>query len=106
MLIKLLAGGCGYEQIQPDGTVIRRLKTPDDPAFDCPEGMALAMIESGQAKAVTAEVVLDPVDETKADQLSQLTMKELKAMAEMAGLVLPAKITKTELIEALADEEI
>ncbi len=79
MLIKLLAGGCGYEKKMPDGSIIRSLKTPADGAFDCPEPMALRMIESGQAQALEQTAAAD--NSQTVSKLQAMTLKELKRLA-------------------------
>lgn len=104
MLIKLLAGGCGYEKKMPDGSIIRGLKTPADGAFDCPEPTALRMIESGQAQALEPKPEVD--SSQTASRFSSLTLKELKRLADKAGLSYPARVTKADLIEALEDEDV
>lgn len=104
MLIKLLAGGCGYEKKMPDGSIIRSLKTPADGAFECPDSMALRMIESGQAQAL--EQTAETGNAQTVSKLHSMTLKDLKRLADKAGLSYPARVTKADLIEALEGEDV
>ncbi len=87
-----------------DGSILRSLKTPADGAFDCPDSMALRMIESGQAVALEPKPEAD--SSQTASRFSYLTLKELKRLAYKAGLSYPARVTKADLIEALEYDDV
>lgn len=105
MLIRLLAGGCGYEEKQADGSIMRSLKTPADGPFDCPYEMALSMIKTGQAQPLepVSKAADNAADSERCIDLSHMTLKELKKLADQKGLAYSSKTTKAGLIEALED---
>lgn len=101
--IKLLSGGCGYESVKPDGSILRSLKTPKDGPFDCPLAMAAKMIESGQAIQLDEYPKTAHEEKPKASKYEFMTLKKLQALADEQGLIYDAKAKKADLIAALED---
>ena len=84
---------------------------PRDGAFECDDAQAKQMIATGQAEAL-AEKPTEELEQTTEDltdssvheDLSALSVKELKNKAVELGFEVPSKITKAELIELLEGE--
>lgn len=111
MLIQLLVGGCSNAIKNSDGTITYKLMLPRDGAFECDDAQAKQMIATGQAEAL-AEKPTEELEQTTEDltdssvheDLSALSVKELKNKAVELGFEVPSKITKAELIELLEGE--
>lgn len=111
MLIQLLVGGCSNAIKNGDGTITYKLMLPRDGAFECDDAQAKQMIATGQAEAL-AEKPTEELEQTTEDltdssvheDLSALSVKELKNKAVELGFEVPSKITKAELIELLEGE--
>lgn len=111
MLIQLKAGGCSNAIKNSDGTITYKLMLPRDGAFECDDAQAKQMIATGQAEAL-AEKPTEELEQTTEDltdssvheDLSALSVKELKNKAVELGFEVPSKITKAELIELLEGE--
>lgn len=111
MLIQLLVGGCSNAIKNSDGTITYKLMLPRDGAFECDDAQAKQMIATGQAEAL-AEKPTEELEQTTEDltdssvheDLSALSVKELKNKAVDLGFEVPSKITKAELIELLEGE--
>lgn len=111
MLIQLLVGGCSNAIKNGDGTITYKLMLPRDGAFECDDAQAKQMIATGQAEAL-AEKPKEELEQTTEDlpdssvheDLSALSVKELKNKAVELGFEVPSKITKAELIELLEGE--
>lgn len=111
MLIQLKAGGCSNAIKNGDGTITYKLMLPRDGAFECDDAQAKQMIATGQAEAL-AEKPTEELEQTTEDltdssvheDLSALSVKELKNKAVELGFEVPSKITKAELIELLEGE--
>lgn len=111
MLIQLLVGGCSNAIKNSDGTITYKLMLPRDGAFECDDAQAKQMIATGQAEAL-AEKPTEELEQTTEgltdssvhEDLSALSVKELKNKAVELGFEVPSKITKAELIELLEGE--
>lgn len=111
MLIQLLVGGCSNAIKNSDGTITYKLMLPRDGAFECDDAQAKQMIATGQAEALAEEpkeeleqTTEDLTDSSVHEDLSALSVKELKNKAVELGFEVPSKITKAELIELLEGE--
>lgn len=111
MLIQLKAGGCSNAIKNGDGTITYKLMLPRDGAFECDDAQAKQMIATGQAEALAEEpteeleqTTEDLTDSSVHEDLSALSVKELKNKAVELGFEVPSKITKAELIELLEGE--
>lgn len=105
MLIQLLVGGCSNAIKNDDGTITYKLMLPRDGAFECDDAQAKQMIAAGQAEALEDEPKEeDLTDSSDHEDLSELSVKELKSKAAELGFEVPSKITKAELIELLEGE--
>lgn len=111
MLIQLKAGGCSNAIKNSDGTITYKLMLPRDGAFECDDAQAKQMIATGQAEALAEEpteeleqTTEDLTDSSVHEDLSALSVKELKNKAVELGFEVPSKITKAELIELLEGE--
>lgn len=111
MLIQLLVGGCSNAIKNGDGTITYKLMLPRDGAFECDDAQAKQMIATGQAEALAEEpkeeleqTTEDLTDSSVHEDLSALSVKELKNKAVELGFEVPSKITKAELIELLEGE--
>ena len=111
MLIQLLVGGCSNAIKNGDGTITYKLMLPRDGAFECDDAQAKQMIATGQAEALAEEpkeeleqTTEDLTDSSVHEDLSALSVKELKSKAVELGFEVPSKITKAELIELLEGE--
>lgn len=111
MLIQLLVGGCSNAIKNSDGTITYKLMLPRDGVFECDDAQALRMIATGQAEALAEEpkeeleqTTEDLTDSSVHEDLSALSVKELKNKAVELGFEVPSKITKAELIELLEGE--
>ena len=111
MLIQLLVGGCSNAIKNSDGTITYKLMLPRDGAFECDDAQAKQMIATGQAEALAEkpkeeleQTTEDLTDSSVHEDLSALSVKELKNKAVDLGFEVPSKITKAELIELLEGE--
>ena len=111
MLIQLLVGGCSNAIKNGDGTITYKLMLPRDGAFECDDAQAKQMIATGQAEALAEEpkeeleqTTEELTDSSVHEDLSALSVKELKNKAVELGFEVPSKITKAELIELLEGE--
>lgn len=118
MLIQLLVGGCSNAIKNSDGTITYKLMLPRDGAFECDDAQAKQMIATGQAEALAEkpteeleqtteeleQTTEDLTDSSVHEDLSALSVKELKNKAVELGFEVPSKITKAELIELLEGE--
>lgn len=111
MLIQLLVGGCSNAIKNGDGTITYKLMLPRDGAFECDDAQAKQMIATGQAEALAEkpkeeleQTTEDLTDSSVHEDLSALSVKELKNKAVELGFEVPSKITKAELIELLEGE--
>ena len=104
MLIQLLVGGCSNAIKNGDGTITYKLMLPRDGAFECDDAQAKQMIATGQAEALAEKPTEDLTDSSVHEDLSALSVKELKNKAVELGFEVPSKITKAELIELLEGE--
>ena len=111
MLIQLKAGGCSNAIKNGDGTITYKLMLPRDGAFECDDAQAKQMIANGQAEALAEkpkeeleQTTEELTDSSVHEDLSALSVKELKNKAVELGFEVPSKITKAELIELLEGE--